>query len=46
MSSPAQVRELRELLAMLGGPLPLPSVTVTFPGRLPSDPGYNPITGV
>lgn len=42
----AQVRELQALLAMLGGPLTLPSVTVTFPGRLPSDPGYNPITGV
>lgn len=42
----AQCAELRQALTLLGGPLTLPSVSVTFPGRLPSDPGYDPSTGV
>lgn len=39
-----QVKELRAILAGLGGTVTLPTVSVTFPARLPSDQGYNELT--
>lgn len=39
-----QVRELRAWLRELGGPVSLPTVSVTFPARLPSDQGYDELT--